>query len=76
MTKNFEETTAKIRDNLLDEFDRLKDLKEKDSLTESDLDYYLARDRKAMIVLKTLQMDLQNEAAQLKHGKTKKQIAQ
>lgn len=76
MSKNFEAVTEKIRDNLLAEFDSLKDLKDKDNLTENDLEFYLARDRKAALVLKTLDMDLKNEVLRLKRGKKDKQITQ
>lgn len=75
MTKSFEEVTEKIRENMLSEFDNLEQLKAKDNLTENDLDYYLARDRKAMIILKTLQMDNQREVMKLKRGNGKKQIS-
>ena len=71
MAKTFEEVTQKIRDNMLSEFDNLEQLKAKDNLTENDLDYYLARDRKAMIILKTLQMDNQREVMKLKRGNGK-----
>ena len=57
---------------MLAEFDGLAELKAKDVLTENDLDYYLARDRKAALILKTLQMDIQNEAIKLKSGSRKK----
>ena len=76
MSKNFEAVTEKIRDNLLAEFDSLKDLKDKDNLTENDLEFYLARDRKAALVLKTLDMDLKNEVLRLKRGKKDKQVTQ
>ena len=76
MAKNFEAVTEKIRENLLAEFDNLKELKDKDNLTENDLEFYLARDRKAALVLKTLDMDLKNEVLRLKRGKEKKQIEQ
>ena len=76
MAKTFEEVTEKIRDNMLSEFDNLEQLKAKDNLTENDLDYYLARDRKAMIILKTLQMDNQREVMKLKRGNGKKQITE
>ena len=76
MSKNFEAVTEKIRDNLLAEFDSLKELKDKDNLTENDLEFYLARDRKAALVLKTLDMDLKNEVLRLKRGKKDKQITQ
>lgn len=76
MSKNFEAVTEKIRENLLAEFDSLKDLKDKDNLTENDLEFYLARDRKAALVLKTLDMDLKNEVLRLKRGKKDKQITQ
>lgn len=58
MAKTFEEVTEKIRETLLEEFDRLDELKNKDNLTENDLDYFLAKDRKASIILKTLDMDM------------------
>ena len=74
MSKNFEAVTEKIRENLLAEFDSLKELKDKDNLTENDLEFYLARDRKAALVLKTLDMDLKNEVLRLKRGKKDKQI--
>ena len=70
--KTFEEVTEKIRDSFLDEFDNIEVLKKKGDLTENDLDYFLARDRKAAIILKTLQMDLQYETLKLKHGELKK----
>ena len=76
MSKNFEAVTEKIRENLLAEFDSLKELKDKDNLTENDLEFYLARDRKAALVLKTLDMDLKNEVLRLKRGKKDKQITQ
>ena len=76
MSKNFEAVTEKIRDNLLAEFDSLKELKDKDNLTENDLEFYLARDRKAALVLKTLDMDLKNEVLRLKRGKKDKQVTQ
>lgn len=76
MSKNFEAVTEKIRENLLAEFDSLKELKDRDNLTENDLEFYLARDRKAALVLKTLDMDLKNEVLRLKRGKKDKQITQ
>ena len=39
--KEFDAVTKRIRENLLDEFDQLKNQKDTDSLTESDLDFNL-----------------------------------
>ena len=80
MAKTFTEVTEKIRETLLDEFDELKEKKDNNTLTESDLDYCLARDRKSAIILKTLQMDLSYQTIQCKRGlvssEPKKKIAQ
>ena len=67
--KKFNEITEKVRDAMLSEFDQMAEKKEKGELTENDFDFYLARDRKAAIILKTLQMDMQHEVLEIKHGK-------
>jgi hypothetical protein len=71
MAKTFEEVTEKIRESLLSEFDELGEKKSKNNLNENDLDFYLARDRKAAIVLKTLQLEMQHEIIVMKKGKLK-----
>ena len=71
MAKTFEEVTEKIRESLLCEFDEIGEKKSKDNLNENDLDFYLARDRKAAIVLKTLQLEMQHEIIVMKKGKLK-----
>ena len=60
------EVTKKIRDALIPEFENLKTTYEKGELTENDLDYALARDRKAALILKTIQMEIQSEIVQRK----------
>ena len=72
--KEFDAVTKRIRENLLDEFDQLKNQKDTDSLTESDLDFNLARDRKAALILKTLQMEMQHETLKLRNGKSVKRL--
>jgi len=71
--KNFYETTEMIRDALTTEFEGLKT--ERVDLTESDLDFYLARDRKAALILKTLDMDIKKENLEMRR-KPKKVIEQ
>lgn len=71
MAKTFEEVTEKVRESLLDEFDEIGEKKSKNNLNENDLDFYLARDRKAAIVLKTLQLEMQHEIIVMKRGKLK-----
>ena len=75
MAKDFGEVTEKVRETLLEEFDSLKVKRDKGDLTDVDLDYYLARDRKAALILKTLQMDLSYEVLRLRRGDTNKKIA-
>jgi hypothetical protein len=67
-TDEFNKATERIRDGLFLEFDELANKKAKNELTEKDLEYYLARDRKAAIILKTLQMDMQYEILALRRG--------
>ena len=69
MAKTFNEVTEKLRENLLKEFDELDILKSKDALTENDLDYFLARDRKAGLIMKTLDMDMKKKLIELRHKK-------
>ena len=69
MAKTFNEVTEKVREKLLEEFDKLDDLKKKDHLTENDLDYFLAKDRKAGLILKTLDMDMKKQLIELRHKK-------
>lgn len=72
--QKFFKTTEKVREQLLKEFDELE--KKKDTITELDLSYALSRDRKAALILKSLQMDLQKEIACRKIGRQIKQIEQ
>ena len=71
---SFEEVTEKIRGSLLTEFDELKTLRDSGNLTDNDLEFFLARDRKSAIVLKTLDMDLRQEAVKLKYGTAPKRL--
>ena len=71
---SFEEVTEKIRGSLLTEFDELKTLRDSGNLTDNDLEFFLARDRKSAIVLKTLDMDLRQEAVKLKYGAAPKRL--
>jgi len=59
----------KIRESLLPEFEDIK--KRRDKLTVADLDYYLARDRKAALILKTIDMDMRKQVLALKAGEKK-----
>jgi hypothetical protein len=61
----------KIRESLLPEFEDIK--KRRDDLSANDLEYYLARDRKAAIILKTIDMDMRRQVLALKAG-GKKQL--
>lgn len=74
MAKSYGEVTEKIREEFLDELDELKKKKSTENLTDNDLDYFLARDRKAALILKTLQMDIQYEQLGLKRGPARKAL--
>jgi hypothetical protein len=74
MAKSYSEVTEKIREEFLDELDELKKKKSTENLTDNDLDYFLARDRKAALILKTLQMDIQYEQLGLKRGPARKAL--
>lgn len=73
---NFENVTEKIRNSSLTEFDELKNLRDSGNLTDNDFEFFLARDRKAAIVLKTLDMDMKHESLKLKYGAAPKRIKQ
>lgn len=61
---NFYEVTAEIRNELLTEF---KDLKAgRKNLTDADFDFYMARDRKAALILKTLDMEVRKKVVESK----------
>ena len=72
MFNNIDDFTSTIRDGLLEEFKNLENQKKEGKLTTDDLEYYLARDRKAMVILKTLQLEIQNQYRIIKHGIPKK----
>ena len=74
MAKSYGEVTEKIREEFLDELDELKKKKSTENITDNDLDYFLARDRKAALILKTLQMDIQYEQLGLKRGPARKAL--
>lgn len=68
MKKDFNMVTEKIREALLNEFDELKTKKEKEQLSDIDFSFYLARDRKAALILKTLQLDIQKDILTIRKG--------
>ena len=72
--KDFYETTDMVRQALTEEFEGLK--KERIDLTEADLDFYLARDRKAALILKTLDMDIKKENLEMRRKPKQKQLVQ
>lgn len=47
-----------IRKELIQGFDNLKVLKESGQLTDGDLDYELARDRKAALIFKSIVIEI------------------
>ena len=68
MTRN-EEIRQSIREDLYSEW---KDLgTKKDGITDHEVDYYLARDRKAAVILKTMDQDLREKVFALKAGQVK-----
>jgi hypothetical protein len=52
------QTCKYLRSEMLKGFDDLKKLKDSGNITDADLDYELARDRKAGIALKSIMVEM------------------